>query len=198
MSLSPEPLPDTLLGPRFRENLERLRERWTSFVVFGVALAVVGLCAMASSVVATLAVMLTFGSLLVVGGVVFLAGSAFSRDWEGFFLSMLAGVLYLMAGVLMVARPFEAAEAYTLVLAMLFLVEGLFGVVAAASGRFRHWEVVLFHGLITMLLGGMLLKGWPFTGFWVIGLFVGINLLLAGGSYIALGLRLKNLPSHPG
>ncbi len=40
----------------------------------------------------------------------------------------------------------------------------------------------------------MIWQEWPASALWVIGLFVGINLLFRGFNWIALGLALRSLP----
>jgi len=79
-------------------------------------------------------------------------------------------------------------------LAVFFFVEGLFRIVAALAGRFRHRGWVLFNGIITLLLGVMIWRQWPLDGLYVIGLFIGINLIFSGVGYIMLGMSVRQIP----
>jgi uncharacterized membrane protein HdeD (DUF308 family) len=78
---------------------------------------------------------------------------------------------------------------------MFFFVQGLFRIVGALAGRFRHWGWVLFDGVVTLLLGVMIWRQWPLSGLYVVGLFLGVNLLISGAGYVSLGLSVRRLPA---
>jgi uncharacterized membrane protein HdeD (DUF308 family) len=61
---------------------------------------VVGTIAVAMPLVAAVASAVAFGVLLLLGGIAQLIGAFWTRDWSGFFLSLLMGILYLVLGVL--------------------------------------------------------------------------------------------------
>src|SRR5262249_36049919 len=115
--------------------------------------------------------------------------------WGGFFLSLLAGVLHLVAGFIVLNHPLEALLVYTLLMAVFFFVDGLFRIVGALAGRFHPWGWMLLNGVITLLLGVLIWRQWPLSGLYVVGLFVGINLIISGVTYIALGMPARNLPA---
>src|SRR5262249_59156255 len=101
---------------------------------------------------ASIATAIVFGGFMVVGGIVYIVGAFFTRGWGGFFLSLLAGVLYLAAGVVLIDHPLEAVILYTLLLAVFFFVEGLFRIIAALARPFRHWGWVLLDGVGPLLV----------------------------------------------
>ena len=177
-----------------QENLREVRDNWFWFVVLGVALVVLGAVAMSYSVLATITTALVFGFFLLGAGVFYLVGAFFTRVWGGFFLSLLAGILHLAVGMIVLDRPGEAVIIYTLLLAVFFFVEGVFRIVAALSGRFHHWGWMLLNGVVTLLLGVLIWRQWPISGLYVVGLFLGINLVVSGVNYIALGLNARRLP----
>ncbi len=185
------PLP--LLG-QVRENLAELRARWGWFVALGVCLMFVGLVAMSYSVLATFATALVFGYFLLAGGFFYIVGAFFTRCWKGFFLSLLGGVLHLAVGFLVLDRPGEVLLVYTLLMAAFFFVEGLFRIFGALVGRFEHWGWMLFNGFVTLALGVLIWRQWPVSALYVIGLFLGIDLVISGASYIGLGLSARKLP----
>jgi uncharacterized membrane protein HdeD (DUF308 family) len=61
--------------------------------------------------------------------------------------------------------------------------------------RFLSWGWVLFNGIVTFLLGILILNGFPGTALWVIGLYIGIDMILAGWSRVMLALSVRSLPS---
>ncbi len=86
-----------------RHELEAIRAHWAWFLALGIILIVVGTIAVGMPFVASLLTAMTFGALLVVGGIVQLTGAFWTRDWSGFFLSLLMGVLYFVLGLFFLA-----------------------------------------------------------------------------------------------
>lgn len=188
MSMQPEPS-TTWAGPP-----TGVRPRWGVALVFGIILVVLGTFAIISSFVATLAVVMTFAVLLLLGSGAQLGQAVLGRGAGHFFLHLLVAVLYFIVGVLMIEHPLGAAAFFTLMLAVMFLVGGILRIVVALAERFHGWGWVLLNGVITLALGVMIWRGWPETSLWVIGLFVGIDLLFNGWSLIMLALALRGLP----
>ena len=182
------------LRRELRHELDALRGNWFWFVILGVALVVLGTVALGSAVIASLAAAVAIGMLLLLGGVAEAVGAFWCRGWSGFFLELLSGVLSIVVGLLFLRAPAGALAALTLLLACFLMVGGIFKIVAAVSYRFAAWGWSLAGGIIDVILGVMIWQEWPASGLWVIGLFVGINLLFRGVNWIALGLALRSLP----
>lgn len=175
-------------------GLDVLRGEWLWFVLLGVALIILGAVALGSVVLASLAVTVVIGSLILLGGVADTVGAFWCRRWSGFFLHLLSGVLSIVVGFLFLRAPVGALVALTLLMASFLLVGGIFKVVAAASYRFAAWGWPLISGLIDIALGGLILAEWPGSSLWVLGMFLGINLLFRGADWIGLGLALRSMP----
>ncbi len=159
-------------------------------LVLGALLIVVGLVAISSSFIATLATVVILGILLMIGGAVEIVDAFLGRGWRGFWMHLLGGILYLVLGFLFVQRPLAAAAFFTLMLAAAFFVGGLFRIVVALSERFYGWVWVLLNGIVTLVLGILIWREWPEAAFWVIGLFVGIDMLLDGWSLVITALTI--------
>jgi uncharacterized membrane protein HdeD (DUF308 family) len=97
-------------------------------------------------------------------------------------------VLSIVVGLLFLWAPAEAVLAQTLLLACLLTLVGIFKVVAALNYRFAAWGWPLVSGVIDLLLGVLIVLGWPGSSLWALGLFVGIALLFRGLNWIGLGL----------
>jgi uncharacterized membrane protein HdeD (DUF308 family) len=175
-------------------GLEEVRRNWGWFLVLGIALIVLGVVALAMPHVATDITILTFGWLLIIGGAFEAVAAIEARRWSGFFLHLLGGVLYVVVGILLVANPGAGALTLTLLLAALYLVEGVFQVVGAVALRFPNWGWAVFGGLITALVGALIWAQWPSSAVWVIGLFVGIDLIFRGWAWVTLALAAHHLP----
>jgi len=142
----------------------------------------------------TLASVLLFGWLLVISGIMHSVHAFRVHPWGGFTRHLLGGVLSLVVGLLIVANPAAGALSLTLLLAEFFMVGGIFRIVAAVSFRFpgRGWAVL--GGLVTLILGIMIWSEWPVSGVWVIGTFVGIDLIFDGWSLVMTGMAARQLP----
>src|SRR5262249_59506570 len=132
------------------------------------------------------------------GGVVQIVNAFRGRSWGGFFLHLLAGVLHLVVGLLMIERPLRAAEILTFMLAVSFLIAGSIRIIVVLTERFSAWPWVLINGIVTLLLGIAIWRQWPESSYWVIGLFVGIDLIFNGWSWVMLGLAVQALPPPAG
>ena len=183
------------LRQELRHELDALRGNWFWFVILGVSLVVLGIVALGSMVIASLAAAAAIGVLLLLGGAAEAVGAFWCRGWSGFFLELLSGVLSIVVGLLFLRAPAGALAALTLLLACFLLVGGFFKIVAAVVYRFAAWGWSLAGGIIDVILAQMIWREWPASALWVIGLFVGINLLFRGFNWIALGLALRALPS---
>lgn len=172
-------------------ELESLREIRVFLLAMGIALILLGAAVIGSSFIATLATAQVFGILLLVGAIFQVVTALWGRSWKGFFLHLLTGVLYLVVGVFTMENPFEAAMALSLLVAASLLVGGVLRIIVSAIERFDGWGWALLNGIVSALLGTAIWRQWPLSGFWVIGLFVGVEMLLSGLSWVMLGLNLR-------
>jgi uncharacterized membrane protein HdeD (DUF308 family) len=178
------------VNPRL-EGFLRVRNRWMWFFWLGTALVLVGAFAVGAAFLTTLTTVLVFGVLLLVGGVVELVSAILGRAWKGVSLHATVGLIHLVVGALMLEHPARAAEGLTLLLAAAFLVGGVIRVGHALTEPVdgRAWALVT--GVIAVAFGLSIWQQWPESGLWAIGLFIGIDLMLIGWSWVILGLLLK-------
>jgi uncharacterized membrane protein HdeD (DUF308 family) len=166
---------------------------WGWFLVFGIGLLALGIAAVVRSVLATVATMLFFGWLLVLASGIEIAQAVLVGHWAGFFHHLLAAILFGVVGLMLVTRPVISAEALTIFMALFFLIGGLFQLIASIAVALPGWGWQAADGIITLILGGLILAQWPVSGLWVIGLFVGIDLIFYGCAWIALALSLRTM-----
>lgn len=176
-----------------KEDLDVLRRGWGWYLALGIVLAVLGVLALGSTLATTMISIMALGWALVIGGVLQLGHAFWRRKWSGFFLDLAAGALYAVVGVMTVAHPAGSAIALTLLIAALLFVSGVFRIATALSTRYpnRGWLVV--HGILSIVLGAIIWAQWPVSGLWVLGLFVGIELVLSGATLVALALLGRRL-----
>ena len=169
-------------------NVEEMKRNRGWFLALGILLIFLGSAIIGSSFYATIFSMILFGLFLLSAGVVQILQAFLARKWSGLFLSLFLGVLYIVTGFLCLARPETAAISITLWIAAFCFIAGLFKMLTSLVLRFDQWEWVFFNGLVTFVLGALIYFDWPLSGLWVIGLFIGIDLILSGWSWILLSL----------
>lgn len=178
------------LNPYFRE-IESVSKNWGTFLALGLLLVVLGVAVISSSFYATIFSVIFFGLLVLCAGIVQIVQAFMARKWSGLLLSLLLGVLYIVTGFLCVARPTAAAVTITFWIAAFCFIAGAFRMLSALVMRFDQWGWIFFNGLVTFILGLMIWADWPISGLWVIGLFVGVDMILSGWSWILLSLSAR-------
>lgn len=173
---------------------EHLRPKWGWLLFLGIVMVILGAIAMFIMPAATIGTVLVLGWLLVISGVIEMVHAIRVKKWGGLFLHLVAGVLGILVGLLVVTHPIAGALAWTLLFAAFFTVIGLFRLLAAIYLKFSNWGWAVFDGIVTLGLGILLWAEWPWSGFWFIGLALGVSLILRGWSYIMLALALHSLP----
>ena len=166
---------------------------WGWFLAFGIVLLLLGIAAIARSVAATVASMVFFGWLLLFAGIIEFVQAFMIGRSAGIFLHILIALLFLITGALMVFRPVISAEAITLVMSLFFLIGGLYQLFASLWTQVPGWGWQALNGGLSAILGVLLLAQWPASGLWVVGLFVGIDLVFYGWAWIALALDLRKM-----
>jgi len=178
------------------EELRALRDRWIWFLLLGIALVVLGSIAIGWACIATITIAATwvFGFLLLAAGIAEIIHAFTAGRWSGTLVHMLLGVLYVTVGFMIIEDPGESAIILTKIISIFLIIGGVFRIVAALSQRFAGWGWVLLNGAVTLLLGVLVFKQLPFSGLWFIGLYLGIDMILNGWSYIMLALALRRVP----
>jgi len=179
---------------------ESLHAHWVIFLIEGIVLIVLGLMAVALPMLATLAVAILIGWLLLVSGVVGLVTSIWMRRASGFLWSLLSAILGIAAGIVLLWWPLSGALSLTVILTAFLTVEGIISIMYALehkrdlSGR---WGMMLLSGIVDLILAAMIFLGLPATAAWAIGLLVGINLIFGGSALAAMALHARNIEPRP-
>lgn len=175
-------------------GLQSLRANWFWFVFLGIGLIALGFIAIEEAFVATLVAVVTYGMLLIAGGILQFFGAFWARDWSGFFLELLTAVLYVIVGVLTVRHPAAMSEALTILIAAFFFVGGIFRIVGALTLPMNNWIWALLSGVLNVVMGLVIWAQLPVSGYWVIGLFLGIELIFTGVWWLMIGLGVRKIP----
>ena len=171
-----------------------LSEHWRWFLVEGIVLLLLGFAAIAIPPLATFAVEILIGWLLLASGVVGLFTTLRMRNAPGFWWSLLSALVGIAAGVVLLAWPVSGAVSLTLILTVFLFVEGFASIMIALEHRHgfaARWAMLLFSGIIDIILAGIIFAGLPGTAAWAIGLLVGINLVFGGTALISMALHAR-------
>ena len=182
-----EPGPHSLAS-----GIEALKDRWGWVVSLGVLFAATGVLALASVLAATVASVYMVGVMMTLAGIGEIVHAAAARSWGRFALWLALGVVYVVAGFLAFANPLLAAGALTLLLGAALVASGVLRIVVAFQMRAgTPWGLVAFSGVVTLLVGAIVLAHWPASSLYVLGLLLGIDLVFAGVGWIMTGLALR-------
>ena len=176
-------------------GMAEIRKSWGWFMFLGIALTILGMICITFSASATSATVLVFGWLLLISGVFGLIHSFFTGTWNGFFLYLLGALLRGITGYLLVRYPSIGAESLTLLLGSFFVVGGLFRAIACGMAKLPRWGWGAFSGIVSVMLGILVLWQMPITSHWFIGLAVGIDMIFDGVAVSAFASAIHHLPT---
>jgi uncharacterized membrane protein HdeD (DUF308 family) len=188
MTSASDTSPNLSLG----SGVAALHAKWGWIVALGAVYLVAGFVALGSVVMATVASVIVVGAMMIVAGAAEIIGAFQMKSWGKFLIWALLGALYVIAGLLTFDNPLFAAVLLTLFLGASLIASGAVRLFLAFSmKRESPWVWVALSGAITLLLGLLIVARWPVNSVYILGLFLGIDLIMAGTGWISLGLSLR-------
>lgn len=134
------------------------------------------------------------GIFLFTGGVLQGAHALKSQGWKSVGVQLLLAALYIATAIFTWAFPIPALEAITLWLAAIFFATGILRLISAFQHRhFREWFWLVLSSAISILLGVLIMNGYPETSLWLPGMLIAIELLLQGWTLLFMGLAARSL-----
>jgi uncharacterized membrane protein HdeD (DUF308 family) len=175
------------------EGIRALRPRWGWIVAFGVISVIAGVIALAGDAMfATATAVYIVGFMMLFTGAMEIVAAFNAKDWSHRILWLLLGALYVFAGIICLQNPFAAATILTLLLGFALIAGGLVRIfLATRLKQGTPWGWVVFSGLISVFLGAVVIAHWPVSSFFVLGIFLGVDLIFIGSGWISVGLALK-------
>jgi uncharacterized membrane protein HdeD (DUF308 family) len=183
---------DTSQSLGLGSGVAALRPKWGWIVALGVVYIIAGFIALGSVVMATVASVIVVGAMMIVAGVTEVIGAFQMKSWGKFLIWALLGVLYIIAGFLTFENPVFAAVLLTLFLGVSLIASGAVRLFLAFSmKRESPWVWVALSAVITLLLGLLIVARWPVNSVYILGLFLGIDLIMAGSGWLGVGFSLR-------
>jgi uncharacterized membrane protein HdeD (DUF308 family) len=179
-------------------SLEPLRAKSGWIIALGLVYIIAGIVALGSVVLATVASVFVVGVMMIIAGVAEVINAFQIKAWGKFLFWILLGALYIVAGFFTFENPLLAAAILTLFLGVSLIASGIVRVfLAFSSQRTMAWLWMLLPGIITLSLGLIIVAHWPVSSLYILGLFLGINLVVTGLGWIGMGFGLRRHPSIP-
>ncbi len=171
-------------------DLVRHASTWS--IVWGVLLIIFGMLAIGSPLLAAVAVSAIVAWLIILAGVVHLILAFHAHGAGSLIWKLLVGIAYLFFGIYLIMHPLLGVASLTLVLASLFLIEGILDIILffkMRSTQGSSW--VLIDGIVTVVLGLLIYAHWPSSSIWAIGTLVGVSMIISGITRVMLSLTVR-------
>lgn len=170
-----------------------LHNNWGWILAFGAISAALGTFAILSPFVATIAGVITLGILLLAFGIVEFIQAVSGKIPTHRILNIVLGILTAGAGLTLILYPFTGALSLTLFIAIFLVFIGICKIIFSLTLNYEHWILLLLNGIASVILGSLIYYQWPVSGLWIIGLFIGIDLIMYGWTLIALALKIRTV-----
>ena len=173
---------------------EPLRTKSGWIVALGIVYLVAGVVALSSVALATVVSVFLVGIMMLVSGVAEVLNALQMKSWGKFVLWLLLGLLYIVAGILTFENPLLTAKLLTLLLGASLIASGIAKIILAFSMKAGSSWFVVLAGVITLLVGLIIVAQWPWGSLYILGIFLAVDLILTGVGWISVGLGLKPRP----
>lgn len=174
-------------------DVSNIRKSLGWVIALSIGLIILGILAILMPGIASAFFTSVMGWISLFSGIVMIVQAFQSRPVRGFWLNLIVGIAYVIAGIYILFNVGAAVLALTFAFGILFIVEGIFTIIMAFTNRSGHrmsWLVAL-NGVVTLILGIMVLNRFPFSAIWLIGLYAGISLLMNGVSLLAAAIAAR-------
>ena len=169
-----------------------IQRHWGWLLGLGIVLFILGIIGLGMEIMLTIVSMYFFAILLMASGLSHFADAFKYKQWNGALWQILIAVLYLLAGIDILFDPLLASAVITALLAWLLIFIGVTRISMALYLKdMSGWGWILFAGISSLILGVLILMQWPMSGLWVIGMFIAIDLIISGWTYILMAIALR-------
>jgi len=181
---------------QLEQNVEdmkaKIQENWVWFLVLGIALVIGGMILIAAPLATSVAVTLLIAAVFLVGGLFQIYNAFKVQGWSGFLWNLITGIVAVIGGIVIYVNPLVGTFALTLVIAAIFLAQGITQIMLAFKIKpHEGWHWVAIAGAISLVAGGLIWFDLPGSAAWALGLIAGVSVLMNGWSYIAIALAAR-------
>jgi uncharacterized membrane protein HdeD (DUF308 family) len=182
----------TELAHMQHKMLVYLQAHWRLFLIEGIIFILLGATAVVIPQFFSVVIVIFLGWIIVLAGAIQVSRALFLRDMTSFGLWLGLGVMQVVVGYLLIADPIAGVFTLTMMMTLFFAIEGTTKMYWAYKLRpLPHWDYVFFSGITALVFAVIILMLWSETAYWLLGLFVGINMIVMGWSMVKMSLRYK-------
>ncbi|MCW2308353.1 HdeD family acid-resistance protein [Rhodobium gokarnense] len=180
--------------PSSTEITETLHDNWVWFLILGIVLIIVGVFAVAAPLASSIAVTLVLAIALIVGGAAQAIQAFRVQSSSAFIWHLLVAIAAILGGIAIYIHPLIGTLALTLVVAAVFLMQGIFQLLLGLNlRRNKGWLWIVGAGAVSILVALMIFTGFPASAVYVLGILAGVAIAFNGWSYVAIALAAKNV-----
>jgi uncharacterized membrane protein HdeD (DUF308 family) len=184
-----------LISPLNPPGLDKQRypaSKWGWFVGLGAFLLLTGMFALIDTVAVTLISVMFIGAMVLVSGAFQIFHAFQNKSWSGFGFNILCGILYVVGGFLIMAEPITGSVVLTFLLLLALGVAGVLRIVMGLQHReLKLWWLLVLSGAVSLLLSVLLVAALPWSGLWVLGTLIAVELIFQGVAWLQFGLALR-------
>jgi uncharacterized membrane protein HdeD (DUF308 family) len=176
-----------------QQTVDNLQKHWRLFLAEGVFFILLGIAAIVFFQIFSLVIIIFLGWIMVLAGALHVSRALYFRDMPGFGLWLSLGILQVSVGYLLIANPIAGVITITMIMTLFFALEGIIKIYLALMIRpLPQWKYILFSGVTALIFALIILINWSEVEHWLLGLFLGINMILLGGSMVKMSLSHKD------
>jgi uncharacterized membrane protein HdeD (DUF308 family) len=180
------------MRPSLGSTIRAIDRKWGWFVALGIGELILGGIASTNLLAANLASVLFIGAAMLVGGIFQIVHGFSARGVRGFLVWQLGGLVYAAAGAVILYDPILGSLTLSLLAGILLLVAGVLrGWAGFHSRPAAGWQWIVAAGILTFCVGVILIAAWPVIGLWLLGAMLVVDLIFQGWGFIAFGIALK-------
>lgn len=167
------------------------RSAWS--IAMGILTAVLGVFLIIYPFATAMITTVLLGWILILVGIAQFVFALHTQTVGSFFLKVLLGILYAVAGIALAFLPIEGVIVLTGVLGTLLLIQaGMLTVTAFQMKPLDGWGWYLADAIASLLLGVLIFVKWPNSSMWAIGTLVGVAVLVGGISRIMIAAKIRS------
>lgn len=177
-----------------KSTVTPLQRHWGWVLSLGILLLVLGIIGLGMEIMLTIVSMYFFSALLLISGLSHFIDAFKYKGIQGALWQILIAFLYVCAGLIVLYDPLLASAVLTALLAWLLIIIGVSRLIMAFYLKNSvGWGWIVLAGITSFILGLLILIQWPLSGLWVIGMFIAIDLIVSGWTYIFMALSLRSV-----
>ncbi len=175
--------------------ISKIKKGWRWLLAMGISFIIIGGISIFKFLTTTIVSLYILGFVIMFSGIGYAIYSFkfWKYNWAKFSQYLILGIIYIVASFVIIQDPLRSAFPITIFIAVFYMVVGVWRTISSFRFRLPRAFLEFLGGIIALIFGILIWLEWPSSSLWVIGLFVGIDIILTGIYFTALSLFAKKL-----